>query len=120
MQDPITQSTSPTFGHQPDRSLTSGNASHTFTVEGLAADRHEEWDAYVMASPPATFFHKTAWMRAVRDHYGHEPCYLLARERGRIRGVMPLFLVSGPMTGRALISTPYAVNGGCAADSAAA
>ena len=43
-------------------------------------DRHDEWDAYVNASPGATFFHQAGWMRAVRDIYGHSPRYLLARE----------------------------------------
>ena len=53
-------------------------------------------------------------MRAVRDIYGHRPRYFVAREAGsgRLRGVLPLFAVSGPLTGRALVSVPYAVAGG--------
>jgi FemAB-related protein (PEP-CTERM system-associated) len=86
-------------------------------VDDLGDDRHDEWDAYVLTSPGASFFHRVGWMKAVRDHYGHRPCYLYAREGGRVRGVLPLFLVAGPLTGRALISTPYAVSGGVAADS---
>jgi FemAB-related protein (PEP-CTERM system-associated) len=93
-------------------------ATESVVLEELAADRHDEWDAYVAASPGATFFHQAGWMRAVRDVYGHRPRYLLAREpgSGRVLGVLPLFAVSGPLTGRALISVPYAVNGGAAAD----
>jgi FemAB-related protein (PEP-CTERM system-associated) len=90
------------------------------TVAELGDGQHDEWDDYVVASSGASFFHRTGWMRAVRDHYGHKPCYLYARrgDRGRVCGVLPLFLVAGPLTGRAMISTPYAVNGGIAADSA--
>ena len=88
------------------------------TIEELAPGRHGEWDAYVADAPEATFFHRAGWMRVVRDLYGHRPHYFVAREAGsgRIRGILPLFAVSGPLTGRALISIPYAVNGGAAAD----
>ncbi|AGA29605.1 FemAB family XrtA/PEP-CTERM system-associated protein [Singulisphaera acidiphila] len=87
-------------------------------VEELAADRHGEWDAYIAEAPNATFFHRSGWMRAVRDLYGHRARYYVARESGsdRVCGVLPLFAVSGPLTGRALISIPYAVGGGVAAD----
>ncbi len=95
-------------------------ASETVEIEELAADRHAEWDAYVGAAPGATFFHRAGWMRAVRDIYGHRPRYFVAREpgSGKVRGVLPLFSVSGPLTGRALVSIPYAVSGGAAADDA--
>jgi FemAB-related protein (PEP-CTERM system-associated) len=103
----------------PSAPASGGPALPSTVVDRLAAGGDGEWDAYVARSPGATFFHRAGWMRAVRDQYGHKPHYLLAREGGRLRGVLPLFLVSGPLTGRALISTPYAVNGGVAADSPA-
>src|SRR5690349_12654003 len=80
-------------------------------VVELPAERYPEWDAYVTAAPEATFFHRIGWMRAVRDVYGHRPRYFAARdpESGRICGILPLVAVSGPLTGRALVSIPYAV-----------
>ncbi len=89
-------------------------------VEELAADRHEDWDAYIANAQGATFFHRAGWMRAIRDVYGHRPYYFVARApgSGEICGVLPLFAVSGPLTGRALISIPYAVSGGVVADHA--
>ena len=95
-----------------------GPSAPAIRVDRPTAGEHGAWDAFVAGSPGATFFHRAGWMRAVRDHYGHEPRPLVAREGGRVRGVLPLALVSGPLTGRALISTPYAVNGGAAAESA--
>jgi FemAB-related protein (PEP-CTERM system-associated) len=84
----------------------------------LSGAGHGEWDDYVARSPEATFFHRAGWMRVVREVYGHRPRYLVARdvESGRICGVLPLGAVSGPLTGRALISVPYAVGGGAVAD----
>ena len=93
----------------------------TVVIEELPADGHGEWDAYIADAPGATFFHRAGWMRVVRKVYGHRPLYLVARRpvSGRVCGALPLFAVSGPLTGRALISIPYAVNGGVAADDAA-
>jgi FemAB-related protein (PEP-CTERM system-associated) len=84
----------------------------------LRPELHAHWQEYVRCSPRATLFHDLGWMRAVQSTYGHRPHYLLAQsaQTGAIRGVLPLFLVSGPFTGRALISMPYAVYGGVVAD----
>lgn len=88
------------------------------SVDELPSGNWTEWDAYLSAAPRATFFHQSGWMRVVRKVYRHQPRCLVARESpsGRIRGVLPLFTVSGPLTGRALISIPYSVSGGVAAD----
>jgi FemAB-related protein (PEP-CTERM system-associated) len=88
------------------------------TVEELTGGREAEWDAWVADAPGATFFHRTAWLRAVYDVYGHKPVHLVARNvlTRRIRGVLPLFAVNGPLTGRGLVSIPYAVSGGAVAD----
>jgi FemAB-related protein (PEP-CTERM system-associated) len=93
-------------------------ATERVAVEPLAAGHEDEWDSYVSAAPAATFFHRAGWLGAVGSVYGHRPHHLVARAQpgGRICGVLPLFGVSGPLTGRALISTPYAVSGGPAAD----
>ena len=90
----------------------------SIVVEALASDRTQEWDTFAVASPGATFFHLGGWMRVVRDTYGHRPYYAVARDgsRGRLRGMLPLFKVSGPLTGRALVSVPYAVSGGVVAE----
>ena len=51
--------------------------------------------------------------------YGHRPHYLVAPSNsGRMVGVLPLFEVSGPLTGHAIISIPYGVSGGASAANA--
>lgn len=93
-------------------------ATSPIRVEELTADRHREWDDYIAQAPKATFFHRAGWMRAIREIYGHRARYYVAHQPGsdRVCGVLPLFAVSGPLTGRALISIPYAVSGGVLAD----
>jgi FemAB-related protein (PEP-CTERM system-associated) len=75
------------------------------------------WDAHVLQHPQGTLFHLTVWQRIIARSFGYKPHYLAAMEGEEIRGVLPLFMVSNPLMGRTLISTPFAVYGGvCASD----
>jgi FemAB-related protein (PEP-CTERM system-associated) len=88
--------------------------------EFRAADQ-QRWDDFVQVHPGASIFHSTRWMRAVERTFGYTPRYCLAERGGTICGIVPLFLVSNWITGRCLISTPFAVYGGIvAADDKAA
>jgi FemAB-related protein (PEP-CTERM system-associated) len=58
----------------------------------------------------------TAWKRIIEKAFKYESRYLFIEERGSIRGVLPLFMVSNVLFGRCLISTPIAVYGGVCAD----
>src|SRR5260221_4852854 len=71
-----------------------------------------QWDHYVLHHPQGTLFHLTAWQRVIARSFGYKPLYLVAVEGMDIRGVLPLFMVSNPLMGRTLISTPFAVYGG--------
>jgi len=79
-----------------------------------------EWDAFVRASGEGSPFHLTAWKRAVERTFGMRAHYLMAREGGRLEGVLPLFEVRELFGRRALISVPYAVYGGICATSESA
>ena len=74
-----------------------------------------EWDTFVRTADEGTPYHLTAWKHAVEDAFGHRSHYLMAREGGRVVGVLPLFEIRGLLGGKALISVPYAVYGGICA-----
>jgi FemAB-related protein (PEP-CTERM system-associated) len=74
------------------------------------------WDAFVLACPQATFFHRTGWQQIIRKVFGHPTHYLYVERDGRIEGVLPLAHVKSFVFGNALISLPFAVYGGVAAD----
>jgi FemAB-related protein (PEP-CTERM system-associated) len=74
------------------------------------------WDAFVMAHPQATFFHRSAWQRVLRGSFRHEAYYLYTHEAGRITGVLPLAHVKSLLFGSSLTSLPFAVYGGVVAD----
>ncbi|NOT63182.1 MAG: FemAB family PEP-CTERM system-associated protein [Acidobacteria bacterium] len=78
------------------------------------------WDAYVKATPAATFCHLTGWRNVIARTWGHKDHSLYAERHGRIVGVLPLMHVKSPLFGSMLISTPNAVYGGVIADDAVA
>ena len=88
------------------------------TIERLApqdARGAALWDAFVMANPQATFFHRSAWQNIVREVFHHDTHFLFAHEGGRVTGVLPLAHMKSLLFGKSLTSLPFAVYGGVAA-----
>ena len=89
------------------------------TIERLAprdARGAALWDAFVMACPQATFFHRAAWQNLMREVFGHDTHFLFTRSEGRITGVLPLAHVKSMLFGKSLTSLPFAVYGGVASE----
>ena len=78
------------------------------------------WDAFVQGCPQASFFHRTGWARALDRVFRHPLSLLYAERAGRIEGVLPLAQVKSMLFGHAVVSLPFAVYGGVAADTAEA
>ena len=72
------------------------------------------WDAFVLACPKATFFHRAGWQSILHDVFRHETHFLYAEVDGRIEGVLPLARVKSLLFGHSLVSLPFAVYGGVA------
>ncbi len=70
------------------------------------------WDAFVQATPEATFFHLSGWRRVIAEAFDHETHYAFAEQDGAIVGVLPLARMRTRLFGDALISTPFCVYGG--------
>ncbi|MFH5925466.1 FemAB family XrtA/PEP-CTERM system-associated protein [Roseomonas xinghualingensis] len=70
------------------------------------------WDAFVQASPEATFFHLSSWRGVIEQAFGHTTHYALAEQDGTVVGVLPLARMRTRLFGDALISTPFCVYGG--------
>ncbi len=75
------------------------------------ADR-PNWDRYVRAHLSGTPFHLMAWHDTLCAIFGYRPEYRVAVKEGEIVGVLPMFIVDNFITGKVLISTPFAVYGG--------
>ena len=89
------------------------------TVKELAKMDESLWDSFVQKKTDATFYHQIAWRRLIENVYGDKfkPIYLVAKDDGQINGILPLFLSNHWLFGKKLISSPFAIFGGCCADS---
>lgn len=84
-------------------------------VRELDAGSRPRWDAFVMASPEASFFHLSAWQGLIETYQGHRTYFLYAERAGQIVGVLPLAEVKSLLFGHSLSSLPFCVYGGIAA-----
>lgn len=73
------------------------------------------WDAFVMACPEGSFFHRSPWQGLIERVFGHATHYLYAERDGAIVGVLPMGEVRSRLFGHSLASLPFASNAGIAA-----
>ncbi len=73
-------------------------------------------DAWALASPRASFWHRPGWLRAVRRVFGNPDATLVALRAGRVVGMLPLARTETLLFGTNLVSVPYGVYGGVAGD----
>lgn len=74
------------------------------------------WDAFVLACPQASFFHRAGWQSLIRNVFRHPTFFLYTERAGQIVGVLPLAQVKSRLFGHSLTSLPFAVYGGTAAE----
>lgn len=85
-------------------------------VKRLRPEDVSRWDDFVLGCPEATFCHRAGWREVIEGTFGHDTYFLYAERDGRIEGVLPLGHVSSWLFGNSLISAPFCVYGGIAAD----
>lgn len=81
----------------------------------LPTDKFQDWDAFVMSCPEATFFHRAGWKKVIEQAFGHKTWFLYVEENGQIQGVLPLAEVNSLLFGHSLSALPFCVYGGIAA-----
>ena len=88
------------------------------TVRRLSIDdaaAAARWDDFVIGCPQATFFHRAGWQRILRSVFRYQTHFLFAEAEGGIEGILPLAQVKTLLFGHSLVSLPFAVYGGVAA-----
>ena len=96
-----------------------GQRPGAIAVLQLQRHAHARWDAFVLACPEATFFHRAGWQTVMEQGFGHDSYFLYAEQDGRIAGVLPLAHLRSRLFGTALIALPFCVYGGIAGGGAA-
>lgn len=90
------------------------------TLEEAPPGAAAAWDAFVHATPEASFFHLTPWAGVIRRAFGHRTHYAWAEQDGAVVGVLPLARMKTFLFGDLLASTPFCVYGGAVAATAEA
>ncbi len=75
-------------------------------------DYKERWDDFVTNSPQAGLYHLAGWRNVIGKSYSHKSYYLLAEEKGMLKGILPLFLVKSWIFGKSLVSLPFVDSAG--------
>lgn len=79
---------------------------NTHILDPIADPR---WLALVETHPEATSFHHPGWLRALRETYGYEALAVTTAAPGEaLRDGLALGLVRSALTGRRLVSVPFA------------
>jgi len=81
------------------------------TVERLGGG-DEEWNRFAATQNGYTHCHRIEWRSVIRDVFGHECIYLMAREAGELVGILPLVRVRSVVFGHYLVSMPFLNYGG--------
>lgn len=76
----------------------------------------QRWDEYVHQCEEAHFFHLSGWKEVISKAFGHPTYYLYAENSGEITGVLPVAQTCSRLFGNKLISLPFCVYGGAAAN----
>ena len=87
-------------------------------VRAFTPSDAQAWEAYVETCAEASFFHRIGWREIIEDVFRHRTHYRVAERRGQIVGILPLAEVRSRIFGHALVSLPFCVYGGPAADDA--
>lgn len=87
-----------------------------FSITELDHGNAAEWEDYVKESPDTTFFHRHEWKDIIEASFGYKTRYLMLKENGKVRGILPLVHVKSPLFGSILCSMPFLNYGGVCAD----
>ncbi|MCX5680465.1 MAG: FemAB family PEP-CTERM system-associated protein [Candidatus Omnitrophica bacterium] len=83
----------------------------------IASDNNQkEWMEYVNSKPHAHFYYDYRWKKALEDSFGHQCFYLMAKEGGKVSGVLPLIFIRNRIIASSLVSIPFLNYGGILAD----
>jgi FemAB-related protein (PEP-CTERM system-associated) len=89
-------------------------------LAGDDADAVARWEAFVVNTPAATFFHRAGWLKIMQEVFRHPAYFLYAERAGTIEGILPLAQVNSHLFGNSLVALPFAVYGGVVANNAEA
>jgi FemAB-related protein (PEP-CTERM system-associated) len=96
----------------PPGSVAPVREAHGLTVESCSDADAGAWNEFLASVPEGSFYHLYQWRQINERALGHRNFFLWTRDGGRVRGVLPLTYVCGPVFGKILCSMPFVNYGG--------
>ena len=87
--------------------------SNTIEITTASPADQQEWDSFVLAHSGASPYHLFAWGMAIRQAYGHNLYYLMARHNSKLVGVLPLVHLKLALFLNELVALPFCDVGNC-------
>src|SRR5712691_9090357 len=69
---------------------------------------YRDWNEHVLATPHASIFHSTHWLRVLQASYGYQPYYFACFKGQQLTALLPLMEVKSWITGVRGVSLPFA------------
>jgi len=85
-------------------------------ITELQREEEKAWDEYVYNSNNSTFYHQIGWRNVVARTYKHRPVYLVAKEGGELKGILPMFLMKSIFLQEVGLSSCWASQWGFASE----
>jgi serine/alanine adding enzyme len=89
---------------------------HEILIHTCTPDDRERWDEFVTKHPECTSYHRWSWKAVFEEVFGWPSAYLIAEQRGTVRGILPL-IKQKCLLRNYLSSMPHLKGGGIVADS---
>jgi len=89
--------------------------SATIKITTATNTDQQDWDSFVHSYPSASPYHLFAWGQAIRQAYGHDLLYLLARQDNEVVGILPMVHLKLPLLLNELVALPFCDVGSCLA-----
>ncbi len=92
------------------------SADASIAVRDFEPSDVASWEHFVNRSSKSTFFHRIGWKQIIEQVFHHRTHYRIAERAGKVVGVLPLAEIRSWLFGHSLVSLPFGVYGGPAAD----
>lgn len=68
---------------------------------------YQDWPERLLATPQASVFHTTQWLRVLQASYGYQPYYFAAFHGRQLTALLPVLQVQSRLTGVRGVSLPF-------------
>ena len=68
---------------------------------------YRDWNEHVLATPHASIFHSTNWLRVLQASYGYQPYYFACFKGQQLSALLPFMEVKSWITGIRGVSLPF-------------